>query len=306
MAELPTPGRVNIPGCPPLGGEPRFVGNIYDDGLGRITYCRPPFWCVHWPGELAIPDYYDEPPPLPLTRERDPCKAIPAPTPRQLAAASLPQPGAPLAPRLPREPRQARAPRPPRLQRPARRPRPGRAPRKPRRPRRPRARTRPPGGPRRERKRFYCEFVKVGISGQLEHIATTGPWSEAQIAETRAKVPKSIFVAANRDGSCPNPGSTACAAQAALVVRPLQAALGWKRPEFPTPKELRAKRLVAAAQSRYGPVYAATLQPPPPLSAPEPPPPPAGTYLCYDPRITPPAYRRQTTPCVPPQVPYPE
>jgi len=306
MADLPIPGRATIPGCPPPGGEPRLVGNIYKDGLGRIQYCRPPFWCVHWPPSLPIPDYYDEPPPLPLTADRDPCQAIITPAPLQLAAASLPQPGAPLAPRLPREPRQARAPRPPRLQRSARRPRPPRAPRRARPPRKPRARTRPPGGPRRERKQFYCEFVPIGIWGQLEHIATTGPWSEAQIAEVRAKVPKSTFVAAGRAGAGPHPGSSACAAQAALVVRPLQAALGWKRPEFATPKELREKRRVAAATARYGPVYAATLQPPPPIDTGAPAAGAKTSYLCYDPRITPPAYRPQSTPCVPPQVPYPD
>lgn len=51
----------------------------------------------------------------------------------------------------------------------------------------------------------------------------------------------------------------------------------------------------------------AHVQMPAPLppGAPVPPPAPAKTYLCLDPRIWPPLYRAQGTPCTAPQIPYP-
>ncbi len=306
MAELATYRPVTIPGCRPPQTEPCFIENIYDDGRGRIRNCRPPFECIPWPPKTPIPEYWDEPPPLPLTKERDPCFTTITATPQQLAAVSLPRPGAPLAPRLPREPRQARAPRTPRTPRP---PRGARAPRKPRRPRRARAaraRTRPPQTPRPPRKSFYCEYVTDPKTKQLENIAKTGPWSDEQINKVRAQLPTHIFTPVARHGTCPNANSSACASQAAAIVRPLQELLGWKRDTIPTPEELKQKRRATQSRPRPKETAIAPLQPVPPPGPAVPVHPPGTPYLCYDPRITPPFYRPQATPCVPPQVPYPE
>jgi len=282
------------------------VANIYEDGLGRIRYCLPPYTCLHWLPRVAIPDLYDEPPPLPLTRERDPCLTTITATPQQLAAASLPRPGEPLAPRLPREPRQARAPRPPRKQRAPRKPRAARRARRPRRPRAPRVLTRPARAPRPPRGRFYCHYAKHAPAGQWVNIAKTGPLTDDVVAASREREPGLLLVPTSRGGQCASVGSTACASQAAAVVRPLQALLGWRRPDFPTPAELREKRRATTARPRPTETATATLAPVPPPSAPAPAPSPVKSYLCWDPRITPPFYRPQAVPCVPPQVPYPE
>jgi len=297
---------VTIPGCPPPGGPPRFVSNIYEDGYGRIKECRPPFRCVKWLPGLQIPDYYDEPPPLPLARERVPCFVTITATPQQLAAVSLPRPGEPLAPRLPREPRQARAPRPPRPPRKPRAARPARRPRRPRRPRAARPRTRPPRTPRPPRGRFYCHYAQYKPTGEWVNIAKTGPLTDDVVAASRARDPGLILVPVRKEQQCADFAGDACARQAAAIIRPLQDLVGWKREPAPTPADLLERRRRTTSRPRPKETATATLAPPPPLDAPVPVPVPGKSYLCWDPRITPPFYRPQGTPCVPPQVPYPE
>jgi hypothetical protein len=69
--------------------------------------------------------------------------------------------------------------------------------------------------------------------------------------------------------------------------------------------------------SLFQPMPSAPVPPPPPAAAPAPapivpppptapPPPPPPSYLCYDPRLWPALFRPQATPCVPPQIPWPE
>lgn len=256
---------------------PRFTVFQWADGWSRVRLCKPPYTCSKWRlGEL-IPAEWEEVPPGALERRfiRG-CEVTIMAAANQQAATRGAAVGA-AASRLPRTPRKARTPRAPRFPRQPRKPRAQRRPRKPRPPREPRVPRKRPERP--ERGLFYCFYAQRKAGGEWELSGKSGPWTRSVVeAQERAGL-KAIEVP--EWAPCPNFGRSLCAEGVAAVARPLQDLLGWKRPEYPSPEEVMARRRAARAAPRPVPVTPQEPIPPPPN---EPPPivyqPPESEYAC--------------------------
>jgi len=278
MADAPVAApALPIPKCTAEPGKERRTIFQWSDGWARVRLCKPPYTCSKWRLGDVIPMDYEELPPGALEKRfiRE-CEVTISGTTEQERRARAGA-AAVAASRLPRTPRQARTPRRPRFPR---------QPRKPRATRRPR-KARPARPPRPEKKRrekperglFYCFYFKRKPESDWELSGHTGPWTRNIVEQQEAAGLKAIEVPQHLP--CPNFGRSACAEGVKAITRPLQELTGWKRPEYPDPEEVMARRRLARAAPRP------PAQPAPPPEAPppsEPPPlayqPPESEYAC--------------------------
>jgi len=97
---------------------------------------------------------------------------------------------------------------------------------------------------------WICGYARLVPDGDWINVGHTGPWNEQDIDAYKVNNPHLRVFEWPEKIPCPTFGQSICAKAAALLVRPLQAALGWKRPEFPQPEELAEKRRAARLQRR--------------------------------------------------------